>query len=250
MSKLDVSIIIPAYNEVNNISRCIDQILEFRLKSPMNIEIILIESGSTDGTHEIAEEFKNKNLTNFAVFYEDKPQGKGSACKVGIQKSSGKVICIFDADNEYDIEDLPKLASPILMDKEKFVLGSRHSEGPMRTFTQSRIHAAYFNFGHHIFTAYFNLLFRTKLKDPATMWKVVDGKLARDIHFTGSRFDFDWEILAYLIRLGYVPKELAISYKSRSPNEGKKIKPIADPIHWIYKITIFRTKKIRYKNQA
>ena len=249
MSNFDISIIVPVFNEVKNLAKCIEQISDYRSRSALKIEVIIIESGSTDGTHELIHELNLTTLEDFSIYFEEKPNGKGSACILGIKKSSGKVICIFDADNEYKLKDLTELANPILSGNSKFVLGSRHSNGPMRTFKQSRIRAIYFNFGHNLFTKYFNILYSTKLKDPATMWKVFDGQIARDLIFTGLKFDFDWEILAYFVRLGHIPKEYTVNYTSRSPNEGKKIRPFADPLHWIIKITFFRFNRIQ-KNSS
>jgi len=245
VSKKDISIVIPVYNEVANVELCLTNLLKFRENSRFNIEIIVIESGSTDGTHELVKSFEKRFREAFRMLYESRPNGKGSACRLGIQESSGDVILIFDADNEYDIGDLPKLVSPILQGETHFTLGSRHSGKPIRNFTQSKLRSVYFNLGHIVFTSYFNLLFHMKLKDPATMWKVFDGNIARNIKFSGKKFDFDWEILCYFIRLGHVPIEYPIKYHSRSPNEGKKIRPIADPLDWLYKITLFRFSKIQ-----
>ena len=209
----------------------------------------MVESGSTDGTTEIIEDFfqTSKDNTKFNIHFEPKPRGKGSACKIGIRESVGKVIVIFDADLEYSLKDLEVLVMSMTDKKEKIILGSRHKKSqPMRVFEQSKTRSLYFNVGHHIITSYFNFLFSTNLRDPATMWKVVDGELARKINFKSNKFDFDWELLGTFIKMGHIPREIDIHYSSRSPNEGKKIRPIWDPLHWIIKIFIFRFRKVHY----
>ena len=214
-----------------------------------NCEVVIVESGSSDGTTEIIEDFilVDKGRTKFRVYYEPKPKGKGSACKIGIEKSIGKTIVIFDADLEYSLNDLEILVSSMIGRSEKIILGSRHKRHqPMRVFEQSKLRSFYFNQGHRFLTTYFNILFRTRLRDPATMWKVVDGDLARRIKFKSNRFDFDWELLGSFIRLGHNPREVNIHYTSRSPNEGKKIRPVRDPLHWIIRILVFRYRKVQF----
>jgi glycosyltransferase involved in cell wall biosynthesis len=242
-----VSIIVPAYNEIRTIETLTRELLQYSRKH-RNTEIIIVESGSTDGTREVLQEFEENlcadDLQKLIFVYEGRANGKGSACRLGIDISSKDTIVIFDADLEYSLQDVETLVNFRVMNNAKIVLGSRHRSGqPMRSFSQSKLRSAYFNFGHQAITAYFNLLFGTQLRDPATMWKVVDGEICRSLDLTGSKFDFDWELLAAFIRNGFIPHEINIHYSSRSPNEGKKIRPFKDPVHWIVKIAIYRFRR-------
>jgi glycosyltransferase involved in cell wall biosynthesis len=246
--KLSVSIVVPVFNEFKTIETALMELAQYTLNN-REAQVIVIESGSTDGTQEITRRFENeicpKLKSSFIFIYEGSPNGKGSACRLGISQSSKETIAIFDADLEYSIFDLDYLVEQRIYSGSKIILGSRHRlSQPMRTFNQSKVRSLYFNVGHTLITTYFNLLFQTNLKDPATMWKVVDGPLARSIQFRSSKFDFDWELLCAFIKRGYVPKELEISYNSRSPNDGKKIRPFRDPVHWILRIAYFRFKRV------
>lgn len=242
-----VSIIVPAYNEIRTAETLMRELLNYARKN-FHSEIIVVESGSNDGTREVIQEFEenlsNEDLSNIKFVYEGKANGKGSACRIGIELSTKETIVIFDADLEYSLADIATLVEFRKVNDAKIVLGSRHRIGqPMRNFSQSKLRSAYFNFGHRALTGYFNLLFGTNLRDPATMWKVVDGEICRSMPLNGSKFDFDWELLASFIRRGHIPQEINIHYSSRSPNEGKKIRPFRDPIHWIVKIALYRFKK-------
>ena len=243
-----VSIIVPIYNEKRTAETLFHELVHYA-SSYKIAEIIVVESGSTDGTREIVEDCA-RNLPpevfdQFKFIYESKAKGKGSACRLGILNSSKDTSVIFDADLEYSLSDVSKLVNVRLATNSKIVLGSRHKKNqPMRTFNQSKWRSTYFNLGHILITSYFNLLCQTNLRDPATMWKVVDGNLARSLQFKSDKFDFDWELLIAFIRLGHIPEEVDIVYSSRSPNEGKKIRPIRDPIHWIIRIAYFRFSRI------
>jgi dolichyl-phosphate beta-glucosyltransferase len=244
MGATDVTIIVPIYNEASTIEACIRNLQNFLEKTTLSIEVIVVESASTDGSHEICRRLSKDDFLNFRYIFEDSANGKGSACRLGLEASNGRCIVIFDADLEYNIFDLDLLAPIILRGENRIVLGSRHSSGPMRVFNQNPLRAFYYNFGHYLFTYFFNFLYGTKLKDPATMWKVFDGEIARKAKFRGDKFDFDWELLSYFVRIGFTPNEIPIVYKSRSPEEGKKIRPFADPLHWIYRLIYFRFKKL------
>ena len=78
------------------------------------------------------------------------------------------------------------------------------------------------------------------------MWKIFYLADVKDHKLSGSGFEFDWEILALLIRKNILPIELgAISYQSRDHSEGKKIKSFKDPLKWIFYIFYYRFKKFK-----
>jgi hypothetical protein len=71
------------------------------------------------------------------------------------------------------------------------------------------------------------------LKDPFTMYKVFRRECLAGLTFSCNRFDFDWELLIKLVRRGYRPIEIPISYRSRSFKQGKKIRMFYDPLTWL-----------------
>lgn len=227
-----LSIIMPVYNEESTISGVIDDILNLDILDG-SFELIIIESNSTDSTKEILKKYKLNNKV--FVFYQDTAQGKGNAVREGFRYAKGNIILIQDADNEYDVNDYPKLLEPLLNNQVSFVLGSRHIDNKkMRVFDDQPLKATVLNFGHHLFTFAINILFNVKLNDPFTMFKIFKKECIKDIKFNCNRFDFDHELVIKLVLKGYVPIEIPVSYKSRSFNEGKKVRFFQDPISWVY----------------
>ena len=227
-----LSIIMPAYNEEKTISKVINDILSLNILNG-SFEIIVIESNSSDSTRQILRNNYSNN-ERIHIYYQDKPLGKGYAVREGFLYAKGNIILIQDADDEYDVNDYTKLLQPLLNSDAVFVLGSRHSPNKrMRVFDDQPLRAAILNVGHIFFTYSINFLFKVKLYDPFTMFKVFKKSCIKDMNFRCNRFDFDHELVIKMILAGFTPTEIPVSYISRSFNDGKKIRFIYDPISWL-----------------
>lgn len=230
-AKKVLTIIVPIYNEKNTVLELLNTVYQKDLSGMgLDKEIIIIESNSTDGTREIAERFAREH-TDVKLILEDKPKGKGHAVRNGFASATGDFILIQDGDLEYDINDYDRLLLPMVKYQESFVLGSRHTgDWQMRKFTTGKAAALYMNIGHIVLTGLINIGCGTKLKDPFTMFKIFRRECLYGLSFDGNRFEIDWEILIKLIRKGFIPLEIPVSYSSRGMKEGKKIRIFKDPI--------------------
>ena len=223
---MKLSIIIPVYNEAATVEKLLEKVLAVKI-SKITKEIIIIESNSTDGTREILNKYKKK----CKIFYQDTPKGKGNALKIGFQNATGEIILIQDADLEYKPEEYLQLLQPILDNKTSFVLGSRpmgKDTWKIREYLKDTVYARLLNLGGLFYNTLFNILYGVHLTDPSTMFKVFKKECIKDITFKCNYFDLDWEIVAKLIKKGYKPIEIPISYTSRSLQEGKKIRFLRD----------------------
>ncbi len=205
-----LSVLIPAYNEINNIQNILNKIGEVTI--PM--EIIVVDDGSTDGTRELLNTLKSDKIK---VVFHEKNQGKGGAIRTAIAHSKGDIIIIQDADLEYDPQDYYKLIPVIESGKEKVVYGSR--------FLNKQNKHSYFSFflGGQVVTWITNLLYWQNLTDEPTCYKVFDAKLLKSIKLNCTGFEFCPEVTAKIAKLGYKIPEVPISYYPRSISEGKKI---------------------------
>jgi 2-polyprenyl-3-methyl-5-hydroxy-6-metoxy-1,4-benzoquinol methylase/DNA-directed RNA polymerase subunit RPC12/RpoP len=238
-----LSVVMPAFNEIGTVKSAIEKVLRKELQG-VDIELVLIESNSTDGTREVVNQYKDHPRVK--VILEQRPSGKGHAVRAGLQAATGDFVLIQDADDEYDIEDYDALIEPLLSGREAFVLGARHGKSSfkMRKFTDQPIRALVLNCGHWFFTSLINVLYGVWLKDPFTMYKVFRRDCIQDITFECNRFDFDHEFVIKLIRKGFKPVEIPVCYRSRSFAEGKKVRMFADPFTWIKAIIRYRFAKV------
>lgn len=239
-----LSVVIPAFNESATIASLLDAVLKKQVAN-MDLECIVVESNSTDGTREIVQRYADQ--PRMKIILEDRPRGKGHAVRTGLAKATGDFVLIQDADLEYDLEDYDVLLEPLASGREALVLGSRHGGEAwwkMRQFESQPLMSAFLNLGHWVFTTLLNTLFRQKLKDPFTMYKVFRRDCLTGLDFKCNRFDFDYELLVKMIRKGYKPVEIPVNYRSRSFKEGKKVNTFRDPINWLWALAWLRVTKI------
>ena len=234
-----VSVVVPVYNEIPTERAALDALVAKRIAG-YEFEIIIVESNSSDGSRDVVLEFADR--PGVSVILEDAPRGKGHAVRAGLAAARGDIIMIQDADLEYDLGDYERLLSPIAEGKCSFVLGSRHTgkNWAIRTFTDQRVHAFVLNLAHWTFTLMINASLGVWLSDPFTMYKVFRRECIRGLRLECNRFDFDWELLIKLVRRGYHPIEIPVSYQSRSFKQGKKVTLLRDPVTWIIALVKYR----------
>ena len=238
-----LSVIVPVYNERATAKAALDALMAKAIAG-VEIDIIIIESNSTDGSREVV--LGCRADPRVRVILEDRPRGKGHAVRAGLAAATGDIILIQDADLEYDLADYEVLLAPIIAGRQAFVLGSRHGRGgwAIRKFGDQPLRGFVLNSAHWTFTLIVNAALGTWLRDPFTMYKVFRRDCLEGLTFECDRFDFDWELLIKLVRRGYRPIEIPITYRSRSFSEGKKIRMWRDPVTWLRALVKYRFARL------
>ena len=213
MEKL--SIIIPVYNEENTIKKILQRVKNAK-SANMPKEVIVIDDFSGDSTRSILKRINDRQIQ---IFYHEKNMGKGAAVRTGLKNASGDIILIQDADLEYSPEDYPKLLKPIIDKKADVVYGSRI--GAIRKNIRNMYKLHYI--GNLFLTLMTRLLYRTKLSDMETGYKVFRKEAIRGIKIKSNRFDFEPEITAKILKMGVKIHEVPVSFDGRKFGEGKKI---------------------------
>ncbi len=103
----EISIIVPAYNEGENIKTMIEETI--KILKILNGEIIIVDDGSYDDTGIICDKLSQKYQGLIKVIHFEKNIGKTGAIKTGIKESKGSYIATIDADLQYEPSDIPRL---------------------------------------------------------------------------------------------------------------------------------------------
>lgn len=211
---LNVSILIPAYNE----HATIGVILAKLLALPLRIhEIIVVDDGSNDGTDTVVRRFAAEDAR---VHYVRQPnnQGKTAAIRKALELATGDIVLIQDADLEYDPADIPDLVAPILEDKADVVYGSR-----FMVKRAARVLYFYHYLANCTLTFLSNLLTNRNMSDIETCYKAFRAGVIKPLQLTSSGFGMEVEITALVCRTHARTYEVPISYYGRTYEEGKKI---------------------------
>lgn len=206
--RLKLSVVIPVYNERDTIQEALRRVRAL----DVDLELVVVDDASTDGTYAILEAEPDLVLLRHPV-----NAGKGMAIRTALANVTGDVVAVQDADLEYDPQDLLRLMEPIARGEAKVVYGSRFLNGRPRmelpNYVCNRLLA---------WTA--NVLYGARLTDEATCYKVFDATLIRSVPLQCRRFEFCPEVTAKVRKRGERILELPISYDPRSYDSGKKIR--------------------------
>jgi glycosyltransferase involved in cell wall biosynthesis len=207
-----LTIVMPVYNEAPTVEQSIRRVRAV----PLNIELLCVDDGSTDGTGAVLQRLEREGLIH-KLYQHPQNRGKGAAVVTGIRGSSGEVIVIQDADLEYDPFDLPRLLEPILDGRADAVYGSRFSGGPQRVL--------YFwhRVGNGLLTLLSNMSTNINLSDMETCYKMGRADLLKSLPLLSKRFGIEVELTARLAQAKARIYEVPISYSGRTYEEGKKI---------------------------
>ncbi len=213
--------LMPVFNEEETIERIIHDVLVL----PLDLELIVVDDGSTDGTRPRLRALEDAHTSRLKVVYAPRNAGKGAAIRIALSHATGRVVVIQDADREYDPHDfLPMLAQ--IQAGASVVYGTRLSPQARRLNHEDDRHEGSrdkFFLARRLLPWLTNRLFGTRLTDEATCYKMFRRDVLLSIPLRCERFDFCPEVTAKLAKRGFHIYELPIHYHARTEAQGKKI---------------------------
>jgi glycosyltransferase involved in cell wall biosynthesis len=211
---MKISIIIPCFNEKNFIIETLVKVNKEKKK--FNLEIIVSDDCSSDGTVELLDQ--NKDLFD-KIIKSKINKGKGHALKEGFKVASGDIILIQDADFEYDPSEYSKIIGPFLNNKADVVFGSRFLGSKPKRIIYFKNRVANF-----IITLLVNILTNLNFTDVETGFKAFKKNILEQIILKENSFGFEIELTMKIAKLKKRIFEIGISYNGRTIDEGKKIR--------------------------
>jgi dolichol-phosphate hexosyltransferase len=206
-----LSILMPVYNEQASVANAVKQALD--VDYPCEIELVVVDDGSRDGTADVLAGLDDSRLL---VHAHPRNKGKGAAIRTAAERATGDYMVILDADLEYDPQDIPRLLEPVLDGRASVVYGSR-------SFGSHSAYSFWYVLGNKGVTTMANMIYNSYLSDLETCFKLMPLTLFRSLRIRSAGFGMEAEITAKLLRQRIRPYEVPISYRARSREEGKKI---------------------------
>lgn len=210
---MKLSVVIPCYNERSTIEAVVEAV---RSAPVEEVEIIVVDDGSTDGTRELLRKKPPGWIDKLVL--QPRNMGKGAALRAGFQAAIGDLVIVQDADLEYDPKEYPLLVSPILEDRADVVFGSRFMGG-----RPHRVVYFWHMVGNRFLTLLSNMFTNLNLTDMETCYKVFRREFLQRITIQEDRFGVEPELVAKMARTGARIYEVGISYYGRTYAQGKKI---------------------------
>ena len=206
---MKVSVVVPAYNEDTTIGQVLGELGQLAL----DLEVIVVDDGSTDRTAAIVEASGDERIR----LVRKQNGGKGTALRRGFDEAVGDIVVVQDSDIELSPARVPDLVAPIVQGRADVVYGSRFLQ-PVPGLAVSR------RVANWLLTFLTNRLYGTRLTDMETAHKAVRADLLQAIPLVSDRFDIEVELTAKLARCGARFVEVPSPYRPRTLAQGKHIR--------------------------
>ena len=219
---VDLSIVVPAYNEEARLPPTLDRLHAFLSAQPLRYEIVVVDDGSKDKTCEVVEEAMTR-IPHLRLVRQLPNAGKGAAVRRGMLAATGQIRVMCDADCSMPPEQLPRLLAPIINCKAEIAIGSRYAEGAKTDVKQPAYRVMWSRLANKVIQR--SLV--PGIRDTQCGFKAFTAEAARDLfkRATINGWAFDLEILALAIRRGFKIEEVGVEWKD---DNRSRINPLSD----------------------
>lgn len=235
---LDLSIVIPAYNEQARLGPTLQDILAYGRRTGRHFEVIVVDDGSRDGTSALVLNAR-REAPELRLIRLPENRGKGYAVRTGVVNAEGAKVLFADADGATPINELERLEHA-LEGGAQVAIGSRAvAEGGVRV--RAKIYRRLMG---RVFHAFVSTLTVHGLRDTQCGFKLFQGSVAQDL-FSRMRmpgFSFDVEVLMMAQRRGYRVDEVAVNWVHQP---GSRVNLVVDSLRMVRDLFIIRGLALR-----
>jgi dolichyl-phosphate beta-glucosyltransferase len=219
---VDLSIVVPAFNEEHRLPPTLARLSAFLETQPLRWEIVVVDDGSRDATCAVVEAAMAR-IPNLRLVRQTPNRGKGAAVRLGMLAARGQIRVMSDADGSMSPDQLPRLLAPLIACTAEIAIGSRYAEGA-RTDVKQPLYRV-------LWSRLANLAIQRSLvpgvRDTQCGFKAFTAEAARAL-FTLGRIDgwaFDLEILALARRAGFAITEVGVEW---TDDRRSRVNPLKD----------------------
>jgi len=188
---MKLSVVVPFYNELRTLPTVVDRLLAVDFGAlGLETELVFVDDGSTDASRSLLDPAPRDDVR---LIVHPRNLGKGAAVKTGLEAATGDVLCIQDADLEYDPADLPALLRPILAGDYDVVYGNRFKGSAAGLYYTNRV-------ANRLLNLMVNLAFNRYLSDVYTGYKVFTREAFSGLPLSSKTFTVGMELTAHFLR--------------------------------------------------
>ena len=208
-----IAVLIPCYNEEITIEKVIK---DFKKELPQ-AEIYVYDNNSKDKTAEIAK-------NNGAIVKHEYKQGKGNVVRSMFRDIDADIYIMVDGDDTYPAEEVHKLIEPIRNGQADMVIGDRLTNGTYQNENKRKFH----EFGNNLVRNSINKLFKAKLKDIMTGYRVFNKIFVKTMPVMSPKFEIETEMTLHALDKKFIIKEIPIVYRDRPEGSQSKLNTVGD----------------------
>jgi glycosyltransferase involved in cell wall biosynthesis len=236
-----LSIVIPAYNEQENVQAAVEKVSAIAKQLKLDYEILLVNDGSRDQTGEIAKTELAPRIPNFRLIEHFPNRGYGGALKAGFAAATKDLIAFIPADNQFDFNEAQSLLDK--MTPETMIVSGR------RVKRQDNIIRRLNGFG---WNSVVRLLFGYLIKDIDCGFKVLRRDLLDHIHLESNGAMIDTELLAETRARGYKIVEVPVTHLPRTAGSptGANLKVIFRAFRDLFKFRLRLGRELREERRT
>jgi glycosyltransferase involved in cell wall biosynthesis len=212
----DISVIVPMFNEQENVEKTLNRLTRALDPLPRRWEIVVVNDGSTDGTKKLVEDYSRLNRWVRLVSYPVN-QGRGKALRVGFAHAGGKIVCTTDADLSYDEKYIMQMVEVLDKNPEvDLVIGSPYTKGgkaegvPLFRLLLSK-------WGNRIL----GFAMRGELSTVTGVLRAYRRECINSLELESDGKEIHLEILSKAMAMGYKVKELPAALRARTKGRSK-----------------------------
>ncbi len=219
---VDLSVIVPAYNEELRLLPTLERLHAFLSAQPLRYEILVVDDGSKDNTCGVVEKAM-ETIPNLALVRQSPNAGKGAAVRRGMLAARGQIRVMCDADCSMPPEQLPRLLAPIIACRAEIAIGSRYAEGAKTDVAQPKYRVLWSRLCNKVIQR--SLV--PGIRDTQCGFKAFTAEAARNLFSSATinGWAFDLEILALARRRGFAIEEVGVEWKD---DNRSRVNPLKD----------------------
>ncbi len=236
--KKKILLIIPAYNEQDNILKTYNTVINYNKKNKENYDVIVINDGSTDQTGKICDD------NNIPVIHLIHNLGIGGAVQTGYKyayENNYDIAIQYDGDGQHDVSYVKKIITPLLEEKADFVIGSRFvgktNDGFQSTFAR--------RVGIRIVSFFIKLVTGKKVYDTTSGFRACNKNIIKQFSNSYPKEYPEPITTVELLKRGYRLSEIPVEMKERDGGTSSihSWKTVYYMINVIFSILIVGTRR-------